>query len=152
MNHKGHHLPSAAVLVALSMGIATPAASQIPSDTRFEIVVPEALRADPLTGRVYVMIARTDSREPRLQIGRTGEPFFGRDVEDLGPGQPAVIDGTDLGWPVEKLGDLPPGDYYVQGFVNVYSEFNRADGHVVWTHDDQWEGQHFKPVAWQPLH
>ena len=143
MNHKAHHLRSAAVLVALSMGVATPAASQTPSDTRFEIVVPEALRADPLTGRVYVMIARTDSREPRLQIGRTGEPFFGRDVEDLGAGQPAVIDGTDLGWPVERLADLPPGDYYVQGFVNVYSEFNRADGYVVWTHDDQWEGQHF---------
>lgn len=143
MNHKARHLRSAAVLVALSLGTATTAASQTPSDTRFEIVVPEAMRADPLTGRVYVMIARTDSREPRLQIGRTGEPFFGRDVVDLGPGRPAVIDGTDLGWPVEKLGDLPPGDYYVQAFVNVYSEFRRADGFVVWMHDDQWEGQHF---------
>jgi len=143
MDHKAHHLRFAAVLTALFVGIATPAASQTPSDTRFEIVVPEALRADPLTGRVYVMIARTDSREPRLQIGRTGEPFFGRDVEDLAPGRPAVIDGTDLGWPVEKLGDLPPGDYYVQAFVNVYSEFHRADGFVVWMHDDQWEGQHF---------
>jgi hypothetical protein len=143
MNQQAHYLGSAAVLVTLCLGVATPAASQTPSDTRFEIVVPEALRPDALTGRVYVMIARTDSREPRLQIGRTGEPFFGRDVEGLGPGQSAVIDGTDLGWPVEKLADLPTGDYYVQGFVNVYSEFNRADGHVVWMHDDQWEGQHF---------
>jgi len=25
--------------------------------------------------------------------------------------------------------------------VNVYSEFRRADGHVLWMHDDQWEGQ-----------
>ena len=22
-------------------------------------------------------------------------------------------------------------------------EFRRADGHVLWMHDDQWEGQHF---------
>jgi S-formylglutathione hydrolase FrmB len=29
----------------------------------------------------------------------------------------------------------------VQGFVNIYSEFRRADGHVLWMHDDQWEGQ-----------
>jgi len=37
---------------------------------RFEIVVPAGLRDEPITGRVYVMIARTDEREPRLQIGR----------------------------------------------------------------------------------
>ena len=28
-----------------------------------------------------------------------------------------------------------------RAFVNVYSEFRRADGHVLWMHDDQWEGQ-----------
>ena len=50
---------------------------------------------------------------------------------------------TDLGTPVASLNDLPPGDYFVQGFVNVYSEFKRADGHAVWMHDDQWEGQHW---------
>ncbi len=132
-----------AVAAAFVASLAAPVASLGQSDTRFEIVVPEQLRAEPLTGRVYVMIARTGLTEPRLQIGRTGEPFFGRDVEALGPGQPAVIDGSDLGWPVEALGDLPPGDYFVQGFVNVYSKFPRADGFVLWMHDDQWEGQHF---------
>jgi hypothetical protein len=42
---------------------------------------------------------------------------------------------------VPSLADIPPGDYYVQSFVNIYSEFRRADGHVVWMHDDRWEGQ-----------
>jgi hypothetical protein len=28
--------------------------------------------------------------------------------------------------------------------VNVYSEFHRADGHTVWMHDDQWEGQRWQ--------
>ncbi len=28
--------------------------------------------------------------------------------------------------------------------VNVYSEFRRADGHVVWMHDDRWEGQDWR--------
>jgi hypothetical protein len=111
--------------------------------TRFEIVVPEAIHGDAITGRVYVMIARAGDREPRLQIGRQGEPFFGRDVETLLPGQAAVIDGTDLGWPARSLSDIPAGEYYVQGFVNLYSEFRRSDGHVLWMHDDQWEGQHF---------
>jgi len=111
--------------------------------TRFEITVPSSIHAEPITGRVYIMIARSGEREPRLQIGRQGEPFFGRDIENLRPGSAAVIDQTDIGWPVEYLSELPAGDYYVQGFVNIYSEFRRADGHVLWMHDDQWEGQHF---------
>lgn len=110
---------------------------------RFEITVPPAVRKEPVTGRVYVMVARDNQREPRLQIGRTGTPFFGRDVEMLPPGRAAVLDATDLGTPVASMKDLPPGDYWVQGFVNVYSQFTRADGHTVWMHDDQWEGQHW---------
>ncbi len=138
-------------LVALVVFAATPLVSvasgrqagqaRKPVPLRVEISFPAAAHAGPITGRVYVMISRTADREPRQQIGRTGVPFFGRDVEQLKPGQAAVIDETDLGTPVDSLRDMPAGDYYVQGFVNVYSEFRRADGHVLWMHDDQWEGQ-----------
>jgi hypothetical protein len=110
---------------------------------RVEVSFPSSVHPEPVTGRVYVMISRTNEREPRLQIGRTGTPFFGRDVEKLAPGQAGIIDATDLGTPVASLKNLPPGDYFVQGFVNIYSEFKRADGHTVWMHDDQWEGQHW---------
>ncbi len=125
------------LLSLLSISIATAFAA----DTRFEISYPAAVATGPITGRVYLMITRDATREPRLEIGRVGVPFFGRDVEKLGAGQSAIIDGTDLGSPVPKLGDIPPGEYTVQAFVNVYSEFKRSDGHVVWMHDDQWEGQ-----------
>ncbi|MEZ5417054.1 MAG: alpha/beta hydrolase-fold protein [Vicinamibacterales bacterium] len=120
-------------------------ASRSPFDRglKVEITVPASVRSTPLTGRVYFIVARSGDREPRLQIGRTGTPFFGRDVENLAPGQAAVIDASDLGTPVASLKDLPPGDYVVQAFVNLYSEFQRADGHTVWMHDDQWEGQHW---------
>ena len=90
-----------------------------------------------MTGRVYVMLSRGNDREPRFQIGRTGVPFFGRDVDALAPGQVAIIADTDLGSPLPSVRDIPPGDYYVQGFVNIYSAFPRADGHVVWMHDDR---------------
>ena len=145
-----------AALVALAVFAATPlvsvASGRVSDSTRgvqarkaaplrVEVSFPASAHAGPVTGRVYVMISRTSDREPREQIGRTGVPFFGRDVEQLKPGQAAVIDETDLGTPVDSLRDIPAGDYYVQGFVNVYSEFRRADGHVLWMHDDQWEGQ-----------
>ncbi|MGO9260862.1 MAG: alpha/beta hydrolase-fold protein [Bryobacteraceae bacterium] len=115
------------------------------ADTRFEISYPASAGAPsgPITGRVFVMISRTNQREPRTQVGRVGVPFFGRDIEKLAPGQAAVVDGTDLGTPVESLAAIPAGEYWVQGFINVYSEFRRADGHVVWMHDDRWEGQHW---------
>jgi len=113
------------------------------SECRFEISFPSSAFSKPITGRIYIMISRTANREPRLQIGRTGVPLFGVDVEKLRPGQPAVIDGTTLGAPVKSLGEIPPGDYYIQGFVNIYTEFHRSDGHVVWIHNDQWEGQCF---------
>jgi hypothetical protein len=129
------------------------AAQRSTSNTRFEISFPVAAHSGPITGRVFVMISRTDSMnrfgsqqkiaaEPRMQISRTGVPVFGRDIERLAPGQTAVIDASDLGSPVESLKDLPAGDYFVQALINVYTEFHRADGHVVWMHNDQWEGQH----------
>jgi hypothetical protein len=109
----------------------------------FEIRVPQSVRNEPLTGRVYAIISRTETPEPRLQIGRIGAPMFGHDVEHLAPGAPAAITGTDLGTPVFDMADIPAGDYWVQPVVNVYSEFKRADGHVLWMHDDQWEGQNW---------
>jgi len=136
---------AALVLGAAASAQKPPAAPQkgrgAGAGVRFEVTVPAATLATPLTGRTFVIISKVDDREPRLQTGRTGAPFFGRDVEGLRPGQPAIVDGSDLGSPVESLADIPPGDYFVQAVVSVYSEFKRADGHVLWMHDDQWEGQ-----------
>ena len=108
---------------------------------RFEVTIPSAVRSEATTGRVFVILSRTNQPEPRLQIGRIGTPMFGHDIVQLAAGQPAVVDGRDLGHPVWDLAEIPAGTYWVQAMVNVYSEFKRADGKVVWMHDDQWEGQ-----------
>ncbi|HYK88816.1 MAG TPA: hypothetical protein VE398_08605 [Acidobacteriota bacterium] len=112
---------------------------------RFEISFPESIHAGPITGRVYVIIASETAREPRLQVGSWGgqTPFFGSDVEQLKPGQVAVIDAGTLGYPAASLTDVPAGDYHVQALMNVYTQFHRSDGHVIWAHMDQWEGQQF---------
>jgi len=112
---------------------------------RFEISFPASVHAEPITGRVFVMISDNDSREPRLQAGSWARsvPFFGLDVENLQPGEVAVIDETALGYPPESLRDIPEGDYFVQGLINIYTRFQRSDGHVIWAHMDKWEGQQF---------
>ena len=110
----------------------------------FEIRVPASVRNEPLTGRVYAIISRDSTREPRTS-GRT------RRRADCSATTSSVSrrarrrrsTGMDLGTPVFDMADIPAGDYWVQPFVNVYSEFKRADGHVLWMHDDQWEGQNW---------
>ena len=124
----GVALVGAAALSAVSATAQKPAAAATAAalKPRFEVSFPPTAISTPVTGRVFVMISRVNDREPRLQIGRTGVPFFGRDVEQLKPGQPATIDESDLGSPLASLSEIPPGEYYVQAMVNVYSEFKRT--------------------------
>ncbi|HEX2664039.1 MAG TPA: alpha/beta hydrolase-fold protein [Candidatus Acidoferrum sp.] len=112
---------------------------------KFEISFPAAVHAGPITGRAFVVITKTDTPEPRLLAGSWGDsgPLFGVDVNKLEPEQAAVIEESTFGAPVHSLRDIPPGDYFVQAILNIYTEFHRADGHTVWLHMDQWEGQHF---------
>ena len=116
-----------------------------PSGHRFEISFPASVRAQPVTGRVFVLVSRNKSPEPRLQVGHLGNTplLFAVDVERWKPGKPALIDGAGLGFPLGSLQEIPAGDYFVQALLNVYTEFHRSDGHTLWAHRDQWEGQQF---------
>ncbi|MFB3813266.1 MAG: alpha/beta hydrolase-fold protein [Terriglobales bacterium] len=141
-----HRLYAAVLLVLAATAAAQTAVAPAPAAApRFEIWFAASAHAQPITGRVYVIITRRSSPEPRLQVGSWTQetPFFGADVSQLKPGEPAVIDANTLGYPLASLKDIPAGDYYVQGLMNVYTEFHRADGHTIWAHMDQWEGQQF---------
>ena len=112
--------------------------SQSP-ETSFEVSFPAAVHEQPITGRLFVIITRSNQQEPRLQIGDA--PVFATDIKRLAPGPWARMDSDTAGYPVNSLRDLPDGDYYVQALLNIYTEFHRADDHVLWLHMDQWEGQ-----------
>jgi hypothetical protein len=135
----------AGLLAAASLApLAHLAARRQSAGPRFEITFTTAARAEPVTGRVYVAISRTNERTPIQQTSPTGAPLFSRAVDGLAPGQPAGIDAGDFGHPLASLRDLPAGTYWAQPFVNVYTKFARADGHTLWLHMDQWEGQNWK--------
>ena len=119
------------------------------------VALPASLK-HATTGRVYVTVGKDPENRARLQrsLGHQpvskgrGVPFFAADVRKVEPGTVcATIDASTLGYPVDSLRDLPAGDYYVQAILNVYTEFQRADGHTVWAHMDRWDGQHF---GWSP--
>lgn len=111
---------------------------------RIEISFSRDARGESVTGMVYVAISRDNKQSPIEQAAPTGVPLFSTYVEGLVPGAAAAIDGASLGHPLASLQDLPPGEYWMQPFVNVYTRFPRADGKTVWLHNDQWEGQNWK--------
>jgi len=122
------------------------AASGAGLNTRFQISFSRSVRSTPVTGRLLLVISRRPDPEPRLQAGDWDNvlvPLFGIDVENLSPGSPAIINGVTRGFPVPNLRKLPKGDYYAQAILNIYSECRRSDGHTLWVHLDQWEGQQF---------
>jgi hypothetical protein len=104
------------------------------------VALPEHLDPAITRGRIFLFVARTEQHEPRLESGTS---LFGVDVPAARPGLKVVIPASTLGYPDASLAELKPGSYRVQAVFNVYSEFRRLDGHVIWAHQDQWEGQHF---------
>jgi len=98
----------------------------------------------PIKGRVYLIATHSDESEPRQQTDVNGVPFWGMDVEGLqGDGQVVLADGDPgvRGFPLERISDLPAGDYFVQAFLNVYTTFNRSDGRTVSMHLNSGAGQ-----------
>jgi Putative esterase len=115
-----------------------------PSGLRVEVSFAAAARGEAVTGMVYLAISRDNRTPPIQQTDPTGVPLFSKYVEQLQPGTAVTFTAEDRGHPVASLRDIPAGDYWVQPFVNVYTRFARADGHTVWMHMDQWEGQNWK--------
>ena len=102
--------------------------------------LPETLATGVTAGRLFIYFASTTQSEPRFQ---SNPSLFGLDAHNVKAGQRLLVPLTTAGAPEQTLRDLAPGDYYVQAVFNVLTEFHRADGHVIWAHMDQWEGQNF---------
>lgn len=131
--------------LACVAAVETSSAAAQANGSRFELSFPATAHSQPITGRILLFIAQDSAPEPRFQGGALGAngPFFGTDVDHLAPGTSARIDRSTPGFPIASLRDIPAGDYYVQAVLDVYTQLHRADGHTIWVHADQWEGQQF---------
>jgi enterochelin esterase-like enzyme len=151
------------ILILFSLACATLSVSsgQTRSSTplRFEVSYSPAVNPGPLDGRMFLYISKDVSSagrggrgagggvtEPRLQISdnTNSQQFFGLDVDGLKPGAPVILDVSAFGYPVASLRDIPAGDYYIQGMLNIYTTFHRSDGHTVKLPMDEGEGQHME--------
>jgi hypothetical protein len=112
----------------------------------FEVSFDSATRAEPIDGRVLLILSTNEENEPRFQIGwdmTRSMQLFGADVSSLAPGEAALLGGETFGHPVSRLADIEPGEYFVQAVLNRYDTFARGDGHVVelpasWAAGQRW--------------
>jgi hypothetical protein len=107
------------------------------------VLFPKTRFSAPSDGRLLLLISKDPSAEPRFQISEDldTQQVFGMDVNGVQPGQVVTFDPQADGYPVLRLADLPPGDYFVQVLFHRYETFRRSDGHVVKLPMDRGEGQ-----------
>ena len=103
----------------------------------------EELGSDGFDGRLLILISKASLKEPRFQINDSDNSAIvvGNDVKGWMPGSIESFSSETLSYPIEKLGDLEEGEYYVQAFLNKYETFNLSNGQNVSLPMDQGEGQ-----------
>jgi photosystem II stability/assembly factor-like uncharacterized protein len=105
------------------------------STLRFEVTN----QLSPASGRLFIVIAKSDRPEPRNTIGDAGPnatTIVARDVRDFAS---ADVDNAAAIFPLQRLDQLPSGDYYVQSVLasnrdlksvnapgNLYSDTQRV--------------------------
>ncbi|HEY4337035.1 MAG TPA: hypothetical protein VGM89_14090 [Puia sp.] len=142
------------LLLLLAMGVKA---------QNFRVVVAPTLQAEALDGRLLLLLANNDKTEPRFQVsdGAGTQLVFGIDVDGWKPGETQLMGVNAFGYPLERLAQVPAGDYFVQVLLHKYETFHLKGGHTVKLPMDRGEGQHWnlapgniysKPVKvhWDP--
>ncbi|HEU4859413.1 MAG TPA: hypothetical protein VFT15_06245 [Chitinophagaceae bacterium] len=109
------------------------------------IKLPDSLSKKPLDGRLLFIFSKNSFGEPRSQINDapTTQQIFGTDIEAWQPNTTKMISLNAFGYPIEKISDIPAGEYSVQAVFHIYETFHRKDGHIVKLPMDRGEGQHW---------
>jgi len=109
------------------------------------ISFPTSLGEEPRDGRILLMFAKTNEKEPRFQIndGLTTQLIFGMNVDHMKSGESLTFNKEAFGYPYPSLNEVPPGEYWVQALLHVYETFNLSTGQTVKLPMDNGEGQHW---------
>ncbi len=111
----------------------------------FRVTITRELQQQALDGRLLLLLSNNNKAEPRFEVSDAAETqlVFGVDVENWQPGTSQLVDMHAFGYPLERLKDVPAGDYYVQVLLHKYETFHLKNGHTVKLPMDRGEGQHW---------
>ena len=110
-----------------------------------EVTYNNKLSNESFDGRLLVMISKDSSKEPRFQINDTEDTgiLVGKNVENWKSGNVEGFYSKTLAYPIENLGGLDNGEYFIQALLHKYETFNLSNGKTVKLPMDQGEGQHW---------
>ena len=111
----------------------------------FRVHIDNSLGGEVLDGRLLLLMSKNNHAEPRFQVndGVNTQLIFGTDVEGWKPGTTQLVDVQAVGYPLERLKDVPAGEYYVQVLLHKYETFHLKTGQTVKLPMDRGEGQHW---------
>ena len=116
-----------------------------PTSPEFSINVSFSKEASEmnLDGRLILMLSTDDGKEPRFQISDNvaTQLVFGQNVDGMTPEKTIAFDNSQFGYPIESLGEVRPGKYWVQALLHTYETFELSTGHTVKLPMDNGEGQ-----------
>lgn len=128
------------LLLVVIMAQTVPARSQT-----FRVNIADSLQPGAFDGRLLLLLSNNNRSEPRFQVSDAAgtQIVFGVDVDNWQPHHSQLVDMHAIGYPLERLKDVPAGDYYVQVLLHKYETFHLKDGHTVKLPMDRGEGQHW---------
>ncbi len=111
----------------------------------FRIQISADIKQEVLDGRLLLLISANNNKEPRFQISdaTNTQMVFGKDIENWETATSQLISEEAFGFPVERISNIPAGDYYVQALLHKYETFKLKSGHTVKLPMDRGEGQHW---------
>ena len=90
------------------------------AELRIEVSLAPGVQPAHAGGRVLVVLAPPDAREPRRLVGDTGldaAPLFGTDAPDWSKQPLAALDARSAAFPLASMAQLAPGEYRVQAYL-----------------------------------
>lgn len=146
MNIQGRSVKTTAIVIVTAAFLMSACQSEIESEPHapsFALSFSAAVSAEPLDGRLLLILSKDSSKEPRFQVrpGVDAVQMFGMNVENLAPDEAVVLDEAVFGYPNDSLALLPEGEYFVQAMLHKYDTFTLKNGKTVKLPMDQGEGQ-----------
>ncbi len=120
-----------------------PSDTQQNSPLKFSVLFTKEMNERAQDGRLLLLLANNNKSEPRHQIsdGLNTQLVFGVDVVGMKPGDAVVVDAAAFGHPIQRLENIPAGEYFVQALLNRYETFTLETGRTVKLAPDRGEGQ-----------
>jgi hypothetical protein len=111
----------------------------------FRVKIESSLHSNEFDGRLLLLLSKNNRSEPRFQVsdGVNSQLVFGTDIDGWKNGTSKLVDVQAFGYPLERLKDVPAGDYYVQVLLHKYETFHLQTGQTVKLPMDRGEGQHW---------